>query len=778
MSINRMEALLRDLDSSINSLSVDDTTPQLASTASKTVADLLADTSALSGYLNLMGADQSWERRFFVLSSEGLHMFASSSATEPCQDKFVLGPATALTASIQAAASTPLAFELRDDLRAWILSAPTKTSKNAWIDMIQVLITKPTLSSSASIRSAPGIHSLDYYPRTSTELHRNDSAGDLRGYPSASRKHLATEYITDATGRILDPQERIHMLREQLDLAKMELNDQAYMKNMAMLQDQQRQYMQGQYQPITLANTPRSPVMPTIVSRMNSVSTSYSSNRDSTATSDSWYFQGSSPQSDFYTSASLNGSSINTHVRRPSVGDSINAGIPGGGIFGGADLERNDSKASTATAAWGAPSTKAVVDGLTLTSISSPKTESIKSDEKAPKKKGSSKAQVALAFYLVFMDAASPLHGDDDDASDALDDILAGYESDHDLHDASHPAMLSTLLSHPSAVSGFIHVRNPSLNDEFMLRFCVLLNGSLNIFESSNEQQMVLESMRVSQVRATANLPSHIMLPLAFEVSDESGAVWTMATPNKSSKNMWINLIQEHIPDATSPTTTTTTLNPTFSQPPLPSFKARVSSLAHTHGTTSSNNISTPQTRLARTSSMSSNATFHRFNNVEETQHRISMLRDRMSQLGAGGGSQRPYSEIDYLSEDSFFAADSPTRRSFSGDERISSPPYFYESVEFFSRASSPSFRSSTTSNPLTLQQHASVDPASLGGIPRGGIFGGLGESDFTPVVGRRWVVSKSESLMGQDSEAAAGLIVPKRTKSAKAHSAKAFVQF
>ncbi|KAI8830389.1 hypothetical protein BJ741DRAFT_619962, partial [Chytriomyces cf. hyalinus JEL632] len=406
MSINRMEALLRDLDSSLNSLSVDDT--QVASTASKTVADLLADTSALSGYLNVMGSDQAWERRFFVLSSDGLHMFASSSATEACQDKFVLSPATVLTASIQAVASTPLAFELRHDLRVWILSAPTKTSKNAWIDMIQVLITKPsTVSSSASIKSAPAVHSLDYFPRTSSELHRNDSAGDLRGYPSASRKHLGAEYMTDATGRILDPQERIHMLREQLDLAKMELNDQAYMKNMAMLQDQQRQYMQGQYQPITLANTPRSPVMPTVVSRMNSVSTSYSSNRDSTATSDSWYFQGSSPQSDFYSSASphgsmvLNGSSINTHVRRPSVGDSINAGIPGGGIFGGADLERSDSKAtttSTATAAWGAPSTKAVVDGLTLTSISSPKTESIKSDEKAPKKKGSSKAQVALAF--------------------------------------------------------------------------------------------------------------------------------------------------------------------------------------------------------------------------------------------------------------------------------------------------------------------------------------------------------------------------------------------
>ncbi|KAJ3236562.1 hypothetical protein HDU81_010658 [Chytriomyces hyalinus] len=365
---------------------------------------------------------------------------------------------------------------------------------------------------------------------------------------------------------------------------------------------------------------------------------------------------------------------------------------------------------------------------------------------------------------------ASPLH--DDDAGDALDDILAGYESDHDLDGASHPGMLSTLLSHPSAVSGFIHVRNPSLNDEFILRFCVLLNGSLNIFESSNEQQMVVESMRVSQVRATANLPSHVMMPLAFEVADESGAVWTMATPNKSSKNMWINLIQEHIPEAQSPTT----WNPLFSQPPLPSFKARVSSLAHSHG---SSNVQQQQTRLARTSSMSSNATFHRFNNVEETQHRISILRDRMSQLGG----QRPYSEIDYLSEDTFFTAESPTRRSFSGDDqhRISSPPYFYEGGGAeISRASSPSFRSSTTSNPITLQHHASVDPASLllGGIPRGGIFGGLGESDFTPVVGRRWVAAtKSEGSIGEDPEAA-GLIVPKRTKSAKAHSAKAFVQF
>ncbi|KAJ3253646.1 hypothetical protein HDU77_004457 [Chytriomyces hyalinus] len=413
-----MEALLRDLDSSLNSLTVADL--QDASPASKTVADLLGDTSALSGYLNWMSSEQSWERRFFMLSSEGLYMFASASAAEQYQDKFVLTQATALTASISASASTPLAFELRDEQRSWILCASTKTSKNAWIDMIQALVSKPAaMSSSASIRSAPGSTAIiDGIPRSSGEMHRNDSVGDLRGYPIAARKYnMAGEYadsryvndisaraITDASGRILDPQERIHMLREQLDLAKMELNDQTHMKNMALLQDQQRQYTQGQYQPITLANSPRSPVMPNMVSRMNSISTSYSSNRDSTATSDSWYFQGSSPQSDFYNPTSpygsmgLNGSSINTHVRKPSVGDSISAGIPGGGIFGGADLERSDSKATTATATWGAPSTKAVVDGLTLTSISSTKTESIKSDEKTPKKKSNSKAQVALAF--------------------------------------------------------------------------------------------------------------------------------------------------------------------------------------------------------------------------------------------------------------------------------------------------------------------------------------------------------------------------------------------
>ncbi|KAJ3217088.1 hypothetical protein HDU81_000976, partial [Chytriomyces hyalinus] len=235
MSINRMEALLRDLDSSLNSLSVSEL--QDASTPTKTVADLLADTSALSGYLNWMNAEQSWERRFFMLSSEGLYMFASASAAEQCQDKFVLTQVTALTATISAPAATPLAFELRDSRRSWILCSTTKTSKNAWIDMLQSLIAKPVSSSSSSsvsIRSAPPGTVLDSVPRSSGEMHRNDSVSDLRGYPIASRKYMPAEYadsryasdvsaraITDATGRILDPQERVHMLREQLDLAKM-----------------------------------------------------------------------------------------------------------------------------------------------------------------------------------------------------------------------------------------------------------------------------------------------------------------------------------------------------------------------------------------------------------------------------------------------------------------------------------------------------------------------------------------------------------------------------
>ncbi|KAJ3238567.1 hypothetical protein HDU78_003417 [Chytriomyces hyalinus] len=377
-----MEALLRDLDSSLNNLTVNDLSGMLstlttnrklinfpadASPASKTVADLLADSSALSGYLHFMSSEQLWEHRFYVLSSEGLYMFASSSGDEECHAKFMLTRSTALTTNVQAVASTPLAFELRDDHRAWILCASTKTSKNAWIDMIQNLITKSTtLSSSASI---------DSFQTSSTKLYRNDSSGDLRGYPIALRNHMAGEYIDNRF-----------------------VNDAQSM----MLQTHQRQYMQGQQQQ---RSSPRSPTVPALVSRINSVSTSYSSSRDSTATSsDSWSFQGSSPQSDFYYPASpygsvsnSSGSSIYTHVRKQSMGESINAGIPGGGIFGGADLDRSDSKASATTAAWGVPSTKAVVDGLTLTSISN-KAESIKSDEKAAPKKKSKKAQVALAF--------------------------------------------------------------------------------------------------------------------------------------------------------------------------------------------------------------------------------------------------------------------------------------------------------------------------------------------------------------------------------------------
>ncbi|KAI8836920.1 hypothetical protein BJ741DRAFT_604475 [Chytriomyces cf. hyalinus JEL632] len=402
MSINKMEALLRDLDSSLNNLTVNELHGMLLYTVSasnptetdqlplqmsqlhpklskllptclvtfSTVHDchetdsphFTADSSALSGHLHFMTSEQLWEHRFFVLSSEGLYMFASSSATEECQDKFILTRSTVLTTNVQTVASTPLAFELRVEHRVWILCASSKTSKNAWIDMIQVLITKPTLSSSASI---------DSFQTSSTELYRNDSTGDLRGYPISLRNPMGGEYVD--TRYVNDASAQAMMLQTH----------------------QQRQYMQAGQR-----SSPRSPTVPALVSRINSVSTSYSSSRDSTATSDSWYFQGSSPQSDFYNPASpygsISGSSIYTHVRKPSMGESMNAGIPGGGIFGGADLDRSDSKASATTAAWGVPSTKAVVDGLTLTAIST-KTESIKSDEKAPKKK-SKKAQVALAF--------------------------------------------------------------------------------------------------------------------------------------------------------------------------------------------------------------------------------------------------------------------------------------------------------------------------------------------------------------------------------------------
>ncbi|KAJ3072027.1 hypothetical protein HDU98_004427 [Podochytrium sp. JEL0797] len=147
-----MDALIRDLDSSLGNYE--------DPSVSLTVADLLSDSSALSGFLNFChfssDAEIAWIRRFFVLSKDRICQFASSAPSEGLLDVFPLSTNTQIMQD-SSIAGNPLAFEIVDETtgNSWILSTGTKISKETWLDMISMHISRAGNNSSRS-RPIPG----------------------------------------------------------------------------------------------------------------------------------------------------------------------------------------------------------------------------------------------------------------------------------------------------------------------------------------------------------------------------------------------------------------------------------------------------------------------------------------------------------------------------------------------------------------------------------------------------------------------------------------------
>ncbi|ORY46511.1 hypothetical protein BCR33DRAFT_715570 [Rhizoclosmatium globosum] len=177
--MDAIDALLRDLDSSLDTVNVK------ASRHSKTVSDLLSDTSALSGFLHFAAeADATsevlWLRRFFVLSKDRLcHHSATVLADVPWTNN-------------------PLAFEVVDETigKSWMYVLNRNVEFETWIDMIYLLISR-----------APAMS-----PRIPRRVHTNETLQSLDDVYGNGR-------------RAVDPQERVRVLREQLHMAQQELNE-------------------------------------------------------------------------------------------------------------------------------------------------------------------------------------------------------------------------------------------------------------------------------------------------------------------------------------------------------------------------------------------------------------------------------------------------------------------------------------------------------------------------------------------------------------------------
>ncbi|KAJ3009523.1 UNVERIFIED_CONTAM: hypothetical protein HDU68_002630 [Siphonaria sp. JEL0065] len=225
-----MDALIADLDSSLSGVSASAT----ATTMPTTVGDLLADTSALSGFLNIVPpaairqTELPWVRRFFVLSKDRICQFASSSPSEFVLDELVLGKSSLVSNDSQRAGN-PLAFEVFGSAgKMWILSATSKVSKETWIDMISLLISRS--SESARPMASPGRSTSSSNNPVAARRGDSDtirSAEDV--YGKSPRRTETVRSVDSGSGyggsaRGVDPQDRVNLLREQLDQAQSELN--------------------------------------------------------------------------------------------------------------------------------------------------------------------------------------------------------------------------------------------------------------------------------------------------------------------------------------------------------------------------------------------------------------------------------------------------------------------------------------------------------------------------------------------------------------------------
>ncbi|KAJ3030116.1 UNVERIFIED_CONTAM: hypothetical protein HDU68_010038 [Siphonaria sp. JEL0065] len=225
-----MDALIADLDSSLN-----DVSSATAATMPTTVGDLLADTSALSGFLNIVPPaairqpELPWVRRFFVLSKDRICQFASSSPSEFVLDELVLIK-TSVVSNDSQRANNPLAFEVFGTAgKMWILAATSKVSKETWIDMISLLISRSV--DSARPMAIPGrSSSSSNNPIGSGRRGDSDTIRSAEDVYGKSPRRAETVRSVDSSaygGSVrggLDPQDRVNLLREQLDQAQSELN--------------------------------------------------------------------------------------------------------------------------------------------------------------------------------------------------------------------------------------------------------------------------------------------------------------------------------------------------------------------------------------------------------------------------------------------------------------------------------------------------------------------------------------------------------------------------
>ncbi|KAJ3399684.1 hypothetical protein HDU80_007683 [Chytriomyces hyalinus] len=145
MSVNRLEALMLDIDASLGRLA-DEEEP----------SDVGSPLSPAAGDPDKKGC-------------------TVNELLEQCLDVFKLSESLLMIANIQSAVALPLAFEIRDEVQSWILCAQTKTSKSLWMEMIHAVISKlPTQIHGESIQNVAldavnttnsgGCSDLDFHP--------------------------------------------------------------------------------------------------------------------------------------------------------------------------------------------------------------------------------------------------------------------------------------------------------------------------------------------------------------------------------------------------------------------------------------------------------------------------------------------------------------------------------------------------------------------------------------------------------------------------------------
>ncbi|KAJ3399683.1 hypothetical protein HDU80_007682 [Chytriomyces hyalinus] len=304
MSVNRLEALMLDIDSSLGRLAEEEEPSDLGSPLSPAAGDPdkkgctvneLLDTSILSGTLHWVPPIHQHNfktepnfaaslsiRRFFILSTDAFFMFASSAPTEQCLDVFKLSESLLMIANIQAAVALPLAFEIRDEVQSWILCAQTKTSKSLWMEMIHAVISKlpnqthggsvPNVALGSSSSIGGGSRDLRLRPTgpppspQHAQPHRNQSQPNSDSASSAPPAPPSPP-----------PKDEMNNLIKQLESAKLELNAQIQ-REIINIHEQRRQ----------ISNPTSSQSLPSfqaLLPHRSSDSTLYTPNQDGALTS-------------------------------------------------------------------------------------------------------------------------------------------------------------------------------------------------------------------------------------------------------------------------------------------------------------------------------------------------------------------------------------------------------------------------------------------------------------------------------------------------------------